>query len=241
MAKTIFITDDRCPAARAIAAHLVTEGYEVLISDCGAEPISGCTRVKASLCDQSALELLFEHLSSNLAGVIWTPPPPIHTSIEAASDEQWRLAFEQGALSSMTLTRVACQHMAQYGRGVMIYLGSIHAEKPMGYGFLHTMNLSATQMLCREVAIDYGRKGLSSFYIQRGIMQSDHENDNDITGQYTGIDIRNPLGRALEPQDLCGLITFLLTDAARIINGTDIRADAGATMFYGLQREVNSP
>ena len=239
--KTLFVTDDRCPAARAVAAHLAALGYEVLLNVCGGQTPAGCAPVKVSLCDQEALEALMDQLSGNLAGVIWAPPPTNHATIEAATESQWRSAFEQGALSSMTLTRVACEHMARYGRGVMIYLGSIHAERPMGSGFLSTMNLTATQMLCREVAIDYGRKGLSSFYVQRGIMESDNANDNDITGQYTGINIRNPLGRAVEPDDLCGLIAFLLTDAARILNGSDIRADAGATMFYGLQREVSAP
>ena len=236
MTGRVFIADDRCAVSRAAAAHLASLGYTVQLNRLGGEAVPGCDSVRFDLTDVAALTVFFD-IGAPLCGVIFGAPPVIHASIEDADEDSWSRAFEQGVLSALTLTQAACGHMARLGGGAMIYLGSIHAEKPMGYGFLSTMGLSAVQMLCREAAIDYGRRGVNCFYVQRGLMESDMPNDNDITNQYAGLSTRYPFGRPLVPDDLNGLIAFLLTPGAAPFNGADLRADGGSTMYYGLQRE----
>ena len=207
------------------------------LNDLGGEHEPGCEGTRVDLTDADAVRAAMKAFGDVLWGVVHPAPPPLHASIEAADDSLWRDALDAGALSSILVTAAAGEHLAAAGRGAMIYLGSIHAEKPMGHGFLHTMGCAATQMLCREAALDYGARGVHCVYIQRGVMEHDMANRNGVSNVYSGVAMRYPQRRAPGPGSLCGLIEFLLTSAAAPLNGADLRADEGYAMYYGNQAE----
>lgn len=238
MEKLIFISDNRCPSARAAAAHLISLGYRVALNDLGGLPVEGAEPTKLELADYGSLAAYFGSLGDAFFAVLHPAPPPMHATVEEANDEKWQAAFKEGALASLMITHAAGERLAKMGRGAIIYLGSIHAEKPMGQGFLYTMGCSSTQMLCREAALDYGAKGVNCFYVQRGVMQEDMVNQNDISNTYSATANRYPLGRIPESDRLNGLITFLLTEGAGALNGSDVKADEGLTLFYGHQKEA---
>ena len=97
---------------------------------------------------------------------------------------------------------------------VLIYLGSVHAEKPMGYGTLFSAGCGAVQMLNREVNQDYGTSGVRSYYVQRGPMTGDPDLRNDLTNFFCGTEKRYPERRVPEDDSLNPLLAFLLTPAA---------------------------
>lgn len=233
MEKIVFITDSRCPVARAAAAHLLSLGYRVELNVRDGSEVSGTGSVRVDLTDLPALTACFEACGDALYGVIHPAPPPVRASVEEATGEQWDAAFREGALAAMMVTRAAGARLAKLGRGALIYLGSVHAEQPMGRGFLYTMGCSATQMLCREAALDYGAKGVNCFYIRRGVMAHDLTGANPLTNLYSSPATRNPRGRLPEPGSLGELIAFLLTPGAAPLSGDDPRADEGMTLFYG--------
>jgi NAD(P)-dependent dehydrogenase (short-subunit alcohol dehydrogenase family) len=235
--KLVWITDNREPAACAAAKHLAERGWRVMLNDLGGVNVEGCWRVLVNLSDLASVEACVSGFGDELHGVIHPAPPPMRASIEHASDAEWQNALEGGALAAMLVTRVTGERLAALGRGNIVYLGSIHAEKPMGHGFLHSMGCAATRMLCREAALDYAKRGVCCAYVMRGLMEHDMANKNGLTNLYSGVNERYPKKRVPEPESLCGLLEFLLSDAAAPLNGADIRADEGLVMFYGDQAE----
>lgn len=240
--KTVFISDNREGAAVCAAKHLSENGYSVIVNDLGGEKVGGCKQVSLDLCDYIMLHRFFEELDTAPEGVIIPAPPVRRVSIENAGDEIWEEGMRDGALSAMILTRASGEIMAKNSRGSLIFLGSIHAEKPTGCSFIYSTACSAAQMLCREAALDFGSLGVNSFYIQRGVMEQDLKNKNEYSNVYCRPDLRYPKKRLPSPDSLNGLIDFLLTDAAAPLNGSDLRADEGFVMYYGNQKpgEINS-
>ena len=102
---------------------------------------------------------------------------------------------------------------------------------------MYSMGCAATRMLCREAALDYAAKGVCCVCVMRGLMAHDMANKNSLTNFYSGVVERYPAKRVPEPESLCGLLEFLLSDSAKPLNGADIRADEGLVMFYGDQAE----
>lgn len=237
MERLVFITDDRCPVARAAAVHLRSMGYRVVFEGRGGEPLPGMEYTDLDINDADSISSCFSRWGDDFYAVILPAPPPMHASIEEADEQQWEAAFREGALASMMVTGAAGECLARLGRGALIYLGSIHAEKPMGYGFFYSMGCAATQMLCREAALDYGARGVNCFYVQRGVMEYDQSNANDITNVYSSTGTRYPRQRMPEHGSLNELLAFLLTDGASPLSGSDLRADGGLTLFYGHHRE----
>jgi len=239
--KLVWFTDDRDPAAVAAAKYLMGKNWRVALNERGGTGVDGCERTSVDLCDAASLKAAMASFGDALRGVVHPAPPAIRASIEGADDSLWRRAFEEGALSAILTVAAAGEHMAAYERGAIIALSSIHAEKPMGHGFLYSMGCAATQMLMRDAALDYGAKGINCFFVQRGIMEHDVQNAGDIGNLYSGAAFRYPKKRMPEPESLSGLIEFLLSGAAAALNGADLRADEGMVMYYGNQLEGVSP
>ena len=231
--KLVWITDNREPVACAAARHLLECGWRVALNDLGGESVEGCERAAVDLSDLAAVQACVEQFGDAFYGVIHPAPPPLHASIEDASDSEWAQALDSGALSAALVTRASGERLAALGRGNIVYLNNIHAEKPMGHGFLHSMGCAATRMLCREAALDYAAKGVCCVFVMRGLMAHDMANKNSLTNFYSGVAERYAKKRVPEPESLCGLLEFLLSDGAKPLNGADIRADEGLVMFYG--------
>ena len=120
----------------------------------------------------------------------------------------------------------------------MVYLDSIHAEKPVGCGALYSMGCAATQMLAREAAQDYGQFGVRVFFIQKGVSETDPDSRSPVSTLYYGADLRCASRKLQGPDALNGLIAFLMTDAAAPLTGADLRADDAMTLFYTHRRKV---
>ena len=239
----VFVTDCRSPAARSAAERLARDGFAVVVNGIyGGEDegcaVEGCERARVSLTDRKGLTELLESWGEGLRGVIHPSPEPMHTAIEDSREGQWEAAYSEGALASLMVTGAAGEAMARLGRGALIYLGSMHAEKPMGGGFLYSMACGATQMLCREAALDYGARGVNCVYVRLGPTEGDERNDNAYSNQYKGIEYRYPTRKVPDPDEFGGLISFLMTDGARPLNGSDVNAEGGYTLFYGIKREA---
>ena len=235
------ITDNRSRAACAAAAHLLTLGFRVALNHLGGDSVAGTEPICLDLTDEAALSDWTEACADDFCAVIHPAPPPVHASLAAATEDEWRQAFREGALASLLVTKAAGCRLSSLGRGAMVYLGSIHAEKPMGQGFLFSMACSATQMLCREAALDFGTKGVHAYYVQRGIQECDLIHANELTNIYHATELRYPQRQLPVPDSLNGLPAFLLTDSAAPLNGADLRADSALTLFYGHRLEGVGP
>jgi NAD(P)-dependent dehydrogenase (short-subunit alcohol dehydrogenase family) len=213
----VFISDGRSAVARAVAEHLSRAGYRVAVNG---GTVAGCERADVDLTDLAALEGYFEDCGT-LAGALHFAPPPAAAPIEGADEGELERALREGAVSSLLFARAAGNAMAAAGRGALIFMGDIHAEKPTGCAFLHSMHVAAMQMLSREAALDYGRRGVNCFFVMRGPTEGDAELSSATTNVREGVAIRHPDGMAPAADCLNGLIEFLLTPAARPLNGAD--------------------
>ena len=224
---TIVLTDDRMEEARLARDFLTGEGWEVVT-----------VPADIPLWDEDRLAAFAAPLAERLAGVIHPAPPRILCSIEAASEEDWERAANEGALAAWCVTKVFGNLFREKKHGSVIYLNSIHAEKPVGYVALFSMGCGAAQMLCREANQDYGTDGVCFYFIQKGITESDPPSRSPVSPLYCGVDLRYPERKMPESGELNGLIAFLLTPAARPLTGSDLRADGGMTMFYTHRHRV---
>ena len=211
--------------ARDARAHLESLGWRVLTV-----PKAAC------LWDEAALAAFAEPLANDLAGVIHPAPRPILGSVESVGEADWDRAANEGPMAAWCVTKVFCGLMARNGGGAMIHLNSIHAEKPVGMGALFSMGCGAAQMLSREAAQDYGAFNVRTYFIQKGVSETDPDGRSPVSNLYFGVDRRYPGRRLPGAGYLNDLIAFLLTPGAAALNGGDLRADGGMTLYY-VQRQ----
>ena len=183
------------------------------------------------------VDSLDEPYKNELVGAILANPPVIHGEIETTTDEMWNSARDTFVVPMLSITQAAGGILSQNQRGSIIYLNSIHAEKPIGNGFLYTMGCAAVQMLCREAAVIYGKNNVGCYNIMRGIVEGE---EAYFTSEYSPVyhngEIRFPKEKLPSAKSLNELCAFLLSGGAYILNGADLQADEGFRLYYGKVR-----
>lgn len=171
---------------------------------------------------------------ANLIGAILANPPMIHGGIEDSTDEMWESARDIFAVPMLDITQKVGKILSQNKKGSIIYLNSIHAEKPVGNGFLYTMGCAAVQALCGEAALIYGSYNVGCYNIMRGIVEGE---ETYFTSDYSPIhhnsELRFPKEKLPSADSLNELCAFLLNGGAYILNGADLQADEGFRLYYG--------
>lgn len=227
MKKIVVITDMRSPDALSCKAHLEGLGYQV-----------ECVPENVCLWHEEELTAFAAPLEEGLLGVIHPAPPAIKGGIQTVTEEEWALARDEGAMAAWCVSKVFGGILRKKKQGCVIYLNSIHAEKPVGLGALFSMGCGAVQMLNREFNQDYGPDFVRSYFIQRGIRQDETYLQSNVSNLYYGVDLRYPERVYPKEGSLNGLLAFLLTDEAGVLSGSDLKADGGMTMYYNHRRAV---
>ena len=190
------------------------------------------------LWDEEALGAFARAHADGLIAVIHPAPPLIMCGFEQADEAMFMQASNEGAIAAWCVTKVFGGIFREKHDGSIIYLNSIHAEKPVGRGFLFSMSCGAVQMLAREANQDYGPDGVRTYFIQRGISADDPDGKSDVSSLYYGVEMRYPSRRLPERGSLNALLGFLVTPAAAPLMGSDLRADGGMVMYYGHRAKV---
>lgn len=219
---SVWITDLRTREMREAREYLSAHGWQVLLSP-----------ADLRLWEEEAVGAFLAPYRDTLCGVIHPSPPAFRSPLEETDEAQAARARDEGVMAAWCVTKTAGAIFREKGSGCLIYVSSIHAEKPMGYGSLFSAGCGAVQMLNREASQDYGADGVMSFFIQRGPSAEEPDLKSDLTDLYYGTDLRYPLRKYPEAGHLNGLLAFLLTPAAASLNGSDLRADGGMTLYYG--------
>jgi NAD(P)-dependent dehydrogenase (short-subunit alcohol dehydrogenase family) len=158
-----------------------------------------------------------------------------------------RSAYEEVLALNLTGSLLPAQVfgrvMAEQGRGAIINISSMTAQKPLtrvlGYGNAKAALDNFTRWLAVELAQRYG-PGLRVNAIAPGFFIGRQNRDFllDETGDFTprgrSIIEHTPMGRFGEPEELVGTAIWLASEAARFVTGVVVPVDGGFSAFSGI-------
>ncbi len=122
----------------------------------------------------------------------------------------------------------AAYPMLKEARGSIVAVASVAAHTPYPSLGAYSATKAALLMFIRQMAFDWGPVGIRANTISPG---STHSEIGVNAGQARPAADRvgnNPLGRIADPEDQAAVIAFLVSPAARHINGADIAVEGGA-------------
>ncbi|MEM8527697.1 MAG: SDR family oxidoreductase [Bacteroidota bacterium] len=140
-------------------------------------------------------------------------------------------------------TLVFGQEMAKQKQGCIINISSMAAQSPLtrvfGYSAAKASVDNMTKWLAVEMAQKYG-EGIRVNAIAPGFFIGEQNRslllneDGSYTGRAQTIVNNTPMGRFGEPEELCGVVNWLCSDAASFVTGTIINVDGGFGAFSGV-------
>ena len=153
---------------------------------------------------------------------------------------QFQTVLDLNLTGTVIPTQVFLRPMAEQGRGVIINFSSMAAFRPMtrvcGYAAAKAGISNFTAYMATECARKFG-EGIRVNAIAPGFFITE-QNRTLLTnpdGSYTerGRDVirQTPFGRMGQPEELCGTIHYLMSEASRFVTGTVAVVDGGFNVF----------
>ncbi len=164
---------------------------------------------------------------------------PDQTFFDLKADE-FQKVLNLNLTGTVIPTQVFLKPMAQQGKGAIINFSSMAAFRPMtrvcGYAAAKAGISNFTAYMATECAKKFG-EGIRVNAIAPGFFITE-QNRSLLTnpdGTYTsrGNDVirQTPFGRMGEPEELCGTIHYLMSDASKFVTGTVAVVDGGFNAF----------
>lgn len=151
-----------------------------------------------------------------------------------------RKVFELNIMGAIIPTKVFARSMVSRGKGSIINFCSMSSFRPLtrvcGYGMAKSALMSWTQWLAGEMALKFG-DGIRVNGIAPGFLLTNQNRslltneDGSLTDRSHKIIGHTPFGRFLEPDELCGALHYLASDASKAVTGITVPVDGGFNSF----------
>jgi NAD(P)-dependent dehydrogenase (short-subunit alcohol dehydrogenase family) len=145
---------------------------------------------------------------------------------------EWDAFFAVDLRGAWLCARAVLPAMLASGQGAIVNVSSIHAGLTVPGMFPYAAAKAAVEALTRNLALDYGGRGVRSNAVAPGWVRTDlverqlmRSPDPAHTRQQ--ILAEQALGRMAEPAEIARVIRFLLSEDASYINGATIAVDGG--------------
>jgi NAD(P)-dependent dehydrogenase (short-subunit alcohol dehydrogenase family) len=166
----------------------------------------------------------------NSAGAI-----PRGTLIEV-DEARWRKAWDLKVFGTINLTREVYGPMCARGKGVIINVVGLSADRPDAYYIAGSCGNAALDMFSRSLGGDSIRHGVRVIAVNPGPVETEkHIADTERLAQERFGDKSRwrevmsglPMKRAATTDEVSGMVAFLCSDLARYISGSAITIDGG--------------
>lgn len=257
----VVITGGTGILGRTIAKYLSLEGAKVIIlgrkEEVGEKIVADITAaggivefMKTDVMSQSAVEkncadivskygrvdTLLNAAGGNMPGAVIAPDGNFFD----LKIEDFQKVLELNLTGTVIPTQVFLKPMVEQGKGSIINFSSMAAFRPItrvcGYAAAKAGISNFTEFMATECAKKFG-EGIRVNAIAPGFFITEQNRAllTNPDGTYTqrGQDVihQTPYGRMGDPEELCGTIHYLMSDAAKFVTGTVAVVDGGFNVF----------
>ncbi|MFF5382377.1 SDR family oxidoreductase [Pedobacter suwonensis] len=151
-------------------------------------------------------------------------------------------AFDLNLFGTILPTQIFGREIAKIG-GSIVNISSVSANQAvtrvLGYSLAKTSIDCFTKWMAVELANRYQDKIrinsiVPGFFITNQNRALLTNNDGSLTARGQAIIAKTPFKRFGAPEELIGALVYLLSDAAKFVNGENIKVDGGFTAFSGV-------
>jgi 3-oxoacyl-[acyl-carrier protein] reductase len=144
----------------------------------------------------------------------------------ATEPERLREQLEVNLLGPMLCAREALPMMMRARSGVVLFVGSVAAVRPVRGQAAYAASKGGLEALTRALAVEYAKKGIRVLCLRPGATDTPMLATTRELGEDELID-RIPARRVANPEEIAAHAVFLLGDGARYATGSCHTVDGG--------------
>jgi NAD(P)-dependent dehydrogenase (short-subunit alcohol dehydrogenase family) len=188
------------------------------------------------LAEYGRIDTLLNAAGGNMKGAVITPEQTFF-DLDA---EQFGNVLNLNLTGTVIPTQIFLRPMVKQGKGNIINFSSMAAFRPMtrvcGYAAAKAGISNFTAYMATECAKKFG-EGIRVNAIAPGFFITEQNRalltnpDGSLTQRGQDVIRQTPFGRMGNPEELCGTIHYLMSDAALFVTGTVAVVDGGFNAF----------
>ncbi len=191
---------------------------------------------QADLSDKGAVEALIKTLDAGgpFSAFVHNAGQSYDVLAVMLDQAKAEAAMQVNFWSFTRLATALVRPMMRARDGRVVVIGSVTAERGNQGNAAYAASKAALLGYARTLAIECASRGITVNYIAPGFI------DTDMMAKYgkyrEQMEKQIPAQRFAKPEDIAGLVAFLLTPAASYITGAYLPVDGGLTAAMGIHR-----
>ncbi len=188
------------------------------------------------LADKAAVDAFCADIENGeaLYGLVHNAGQP-YDQLAAVMDQAKAEAVMQVNFFAFTrLVNAAIRPMMRARTGRIVAIGSVTAERSNQGNAAYGASKAALAAYCRTLAIESAKRGVTVNVVAPGFV------DTDMMAKYADyretMEKQIPAGRFARPEEIGGLVAYLLSPVSGYMTGATLTMDGGLTASMGLQR-----
>ena len=201
-----------------------------------AHPQQAFAAHQADLADKAAVEALIKTLGAEppCSAFVHNAGQSYDTLAVMLDQAKAEAAMQVNFWSFTRLATALLRPMMRARDGRVVVIGSVTAERGNQGNAAYAASKAALLGYARTLAIECASRGITVNYVAPGFI------DTEMMAKYgkyrEQMEKQIPAQRFAKPEDIAGLVAFLLTPAASYITGAYLPVDGGLTASMGIHR-----
>jgi 3-oxoacyl-[acyl-carrier protein] reductase len=247
--KRVLVTGGGRGVGAAIVTGLVEAGFAVdftyrassdsaekLVADLtAAHPGAQVTARHLDLSDVGSIEIACEEIEGqSYFGLVHNAGQPYDALAAMMAQDKAEAAMQVNFWSLTRLAKAVLRGMIRARAGRIVAIGSAAALQGNPGNAAYAASKGALLSYCRTLAIETAKRGIAVNYVAPGFI------DTEMMAPYAPyraqMEKQIPAGRFASPEDVAGLVAFLMSPPAAYITGAVLPIDGGLTAMIGVHR-----
>jgi 3-oxoacyl-[acyl-carrier protein] reductase len=158
-----------------------------------------------------------------------------YDTLAAVMDAEKAQAVMQVNLFAATrIVNALVRDMSRARKGRIVFMGSVTALQANVGNAAYAASKGALLAYARTLAIESARRGVTVNYVAPGFVKTDMM--AGYAAYHETMQKQIPAGRFATPEDVAGIVAFLISDQAAYVTGAVLPVDGGLTAQIGVHR-----
>jgi 2-hydroxycyclohexanecarboxyl-CoA dehydrogenase len=246
--RVVIVTGAGRGIGRGVAIHLAKHGASVVVAEHRKNRLDECVAELAALgaphlgveCDVGVKTSIDAMVAATVAefgrvdGIVNNAQSFVSAKpLEDVTENDMDLLYRTGPLGTLWAMQAVLPHMRSQGFGRIVNVASANGVRgAAGFG-PYNASKEAIRALTRTAAREWGRHGIVvNCYAPAAAGHRNPPDAEDVRRDaWDAMYLHHPIGRDGDPEaDIAPAVLFLLSDAARWVNGQTIMLDGGGFM-----------